>query len=158
MDKEEFEKTIEKLNNRIVNLECQIKNLKDKGKEYTPMKGEEYDYIDLDTMTIEIGDWDGYVDDITRKKNRIIFDTEEKANEYLEYLLEKRKHMNIFTDEEWKDTSIMKFYYFYNEEKKIVTNHLYGMRMAVPYFRTEEETEDFIQAYAWAIKYELGVN
>ena len=109
-------------------------------------------------MTIEIGDWDGYVDDITRKKNRIIFDTEEKAAEYLEYLLEKRKHMNIFTDEEWKDTSIMKFYYFYNEEKKIVTNHLYGMRMAVPYFRTEKEVEDFIQVYAWAIKYELGVN
>ena len=126
--------------------------------EWIPNAGEKYYYINLDDMCTDYVWWNNEQIDNARYNHRVIFKTKKEASEYLEYLLEKEKHMNTFTDEEWKDASIMKFCYFYNEEKKIVTNHLYGMRMAVPYFRTEEETEDFIQAYAWAIKYELGVN
>ena len=149
---------INDLKDKIVNLE--LKETEDiTNNNWIPNEMEKYYFIDsLDLMCIDCCYWHDDDIDKARLNHKVIFKTEAEANEYLEYLLEKEKHMNTFTKEEWKNEEICKFFYYYHSgdcELKYSKTWIY--RYIKPYFRTEAETKDFIQKYEWQIKHELGV-
>ena len=161
---EEIKEILDKLNNRISNLEFKVANLELKETEDTVrderklQMHECYFYVDLDVMEVNSSRWEDEKIDNTRLKHRVIFKTEEEADEYLEYLKEKEEHMNTFTEEEWQDEEITKyFYYYHNGDCELKCSKTWFYRYIKPYFRTEAETKNFIQKYEWQIKHELVV-
>ena len=154
-DKEmDLKEEIEELKNKISELEKKIKK-----KLYKPIYSEQYYYVNLDKMAVGYTEWLGDFDDNTRYAHRVIFETENEAEEYLEYLVKKEEHMNTFTDEEWKELGMTKYYYYYRYNCKEIdyscqtTNN----KEDIIYFRAEEDIRDFIDKYEWQIKHELGV-
>ena len=154
----DIKEEIEELKNKISELEGEIKE-KEKGtNDWKPKNDELYGFVDLDTIYIEEAVWyDNRIDNI-RYNHRVIFKTENEAREYLEYLEEKEKHMDTFTDEDWKNYTIKKYFYSYDYyEETIDWNVSDTHRESKPYFKTFEEVKNFIQKYEWQIKHELGV-
>ena len=126
--------------------------------EWMPNMFEGYYYVDLDFMEVCDGSWSNTEVDNIRLNHKVIFKTEKEAVNYIEYLEEKEKHMNTFTEEEWQDEEIIKyFYYYHNGDCEIKCSKTWFYRYIKPYFRTEAETKDFMQKYEWQIKHELGV-
>ena len=120
--------------------------------------GEKYYYINLDDMCTDYVWWNNEQIDNARLKHQVIFKTKKETSEYLEYLLEKEKHMNTFTEEEWEDIEIKKWHYQYDCEDKIISYDYANLfKKNIPYFKTKEEVLDFIKKYEWQIKHELGV-
>lgn len=78
-------------------------------KEWKPKYEEEYYYIDLDCMTIDFAIWYNDSCDIAHLKHKVIFKTEQEAEEYFDYLQVKEKAMNEFSQEEWKNGEIDKY-------------------------------------------------
>ena len=162
---EEIKEILDKLNNRISNLEFKVANLELKetedtvNDEWIPNECEIYYFVDLDYMEVDCCRWNnGEIDNI-RLNHKTIFETRKEADEYLEYLQEKEKYMNTFTEEEWENNNIDKWYYIYcYENKTIVPAYKICYKANTSYFRTREEVEQFINKYEWQIKYELGVN
>ena len=161
---EEIKEILDKLNNRISNLEFKVANLELKETEDTVNdewiinEYETYYFADLDAMEVRSLYCTNDKFDNSRLKRRVIFKTIEEAEEYLEYLQEKEKHMNTFTEEEWENFDVEKWYYYYDCKAKTIsyTFKRYA-KENMPYFKTEEEVKDFIQKYEWQIKHELGV-
>ena len=150
----DIKEEIKELKDKIIELETEIKN----ERNWKPRYNEEYWIVDLDTMATDRLRWDNDEYDKLRYGNGVIFGTEEKAREYLEYLEEKKEYMNTFTEKEWEDSTIKKWYYMYDYAiKKFFIDYQQIHRENIPYFEEKEEVEDFINKYEWQIKHELGV-
>ena len=158
-DMEDLEKEIEELKNKINELEGKVeKETKDIANEWKPKYNELYYYVDLDFVQASRSYWNDDAIDEARYVHRVIFKTHKQAEEYWEYLKEKEKHMNTFTEEEWENNNIDKWYYVYcYENKTIVPAYKTCYKTNTSYFRTREEVKNFIQKYEWQIKHEFGV-
>ena len=162
---EEIKEILDKLNNRISNLEfkvanSELKEAKDTASdEWKPNIFVGYYYVDLDSMGVCDDSWGNTGTDNARLNHKVIFKTEEKAEEYLEYLEEKEKHINTFTEKEWENIDVEKWYYYYDCKAKTIISCAFKRyaKENMPYFKTEEEVKDFIQKYEWQIKHELGI-
>ena len=146
---------IDVINNNVIESKKNTAN-----EEWKPKKDENYWYVDLDIMEVNSDIWFDFDDHNTRLKHKVVFATEEEAEEYLEYLQEKQKHMNTFTTkEEWKNLNVIKYYFTYDCLDKIFIIFNTGTcKENKLYFNSEEEAKDFAQKYEWQIKHELGVD
>lgn len=126
---------------------------------WKPDIGDDYCYIDLDAMTVDNIFWCNRKIDNLHYNHKVIFKTEEEAEEYLEYLNAKEKAMNEFSKEEWEDDSIYKycFYYDYPSDKIEIAHYLNIKDLGEPYFRTKEKIQEFIDKFDKCIRRELGV-
>lgn len=155
-----FENKVE--NNKKVKkrLEAELeKEEQEENQEWVPSFGETYFYIDLDSMLIFDKCWCDNDIDNTRLKHKVIFKTQEEAEEYLEHLKAKEKAMNEFSKEEWENEKIYKYYINYDcELKKFYTNYEWDVRRINSiFFRTKELAQDFINKYERFLRKELGV-
>ena len=153
----DIKEEIEELKNKISELEEKVKeeNINNANNAWKPKYNGEYYFINLDRMIVDFEIWTNSTVDNRRLRHKIVFKELENAEEYLEYLEEKEKYMNTFTEEKWKDGSINKYYYDYeNECVDWDTDEVF--RRNGQYFKRAEEVLVFMQKYEWQIKHELG--
>lgn len=149
---------IKELENKIKNIQEELEELKNKEKcEWILEVGDEYYYYDKDIETVERNIWYDDSTDHIRKANKVIFKTEEEAEEYADYISAKRRYTYNFTREEWKKENILKYYiYLYGNGLK--TDWLIKTQINSFYFKTEEMAQEFIDKYKKQIlKYEFNI-
>lgn len=157
MDIKELENKINELQKKLEEYkkECRENN----NEEWTPKDGELYFYFDLDTETTNFTYWRDEIFGNIRKSNNLIFKTEEEAKEYAEYYQAKKKANDEFSNDEWKNDNIKKYHIYldyYNKEIYFVFTYTY--RQNIVYFRTEEDSKNYIKKYKKFICREFGVN
>lgn len=141
-------------------LETELEKIEqEESQEWELKYGDNHWFVDLDKMRIQNSDWINSNIDNTRLKHKVIFKTKDKVEEYLEYLKAKEKAMNEFSDEEWKDSSIIKEYigYGYVDKEFYVSGCFFNRELNVMYFRDEEQATEFIKKYEKFMRRELGV-
>lgn len=154
-----IEERVNNIEKELEDIKKEIKESKEENKKWMPKIDEIYWYVDIDVMEV---DWCYYrndnTDNIRLNQNRI-FKTEKEAEEYLEYLMEKEKYINTFTDEEWRDDNICKYYilYSYYLRKLEISDNFIYREVNKACFRTEEEAQDFINKYEKQILHEIGI-
>jgi hypothetical protein len=150
---EELEKKMEEIKEEIDQLKKQ-----ENSEDWTPKDHEEYYYVDLDLMEVNTDVYNGHSMDKLRIENKVVFETEEEAESYLEYLEAKREAINEFSKEEWTNIEMKKYLIEYNHsDNKIYVNYYFEVGVLnTPFFRTEEEAEEFIEKYEKWIKREMG--
>lgn len=165
---EKIEKLVEKISAEVSNLsekfdkeirELRLEVEQEESQEWELKYGDNHWFVDLDKMRIQNSDWINSNIDNTRLKHKVIFKTKEEAEEYLEYLKAKEKAMNEFSDEEWKDSSIIKEYigYGYVDKEFYVSGCFFNRELNVMYFKNEEQAKEFIKKYEKFMRRELGV-
>ncbi len=138
-------------------LEAELAELEQENQELELEYGDDYWFVNIDTMHIDNDIWHDTLEDDIRLKRKLIFKTSDEAEEYLEYLKAKEKAMNEFSKEEWEDENIDKSYIYYDYgNNKIITNYAWHCRgINEMYFRTEEATQNFINKYENFLRREL---
>ena len=144
-------------NEKIDKLEEEYKG--EKSSKWIPEEGEVYYFIDegLDV------DWNCFDnDDIDEAifKNNKIFETEEEAQEYANYLIARKEYSYEFSKEEWEDFSILKHVIYLdtiNQDIFIESTSIQYYMNSI-YFKTREDAEKFINKYKKQIlKFEFGI-
>lgn len=140
-------------------LKAELEELEQEEQERKPQMGEEYYYVDTDIMKCSCVGWHNNNSDNIRLQHKVIFKTEDEAEEYLEYLKAKEKAMNEFSKEEWKDNNILKHYIYYDYKDNFfrVDYAWYCRKINEMYFRTKEAAQEFINKYEKFLRRELGV-
>lgn len=141
-------------------LEVELKELeKQENQELELEYGDDYWFVNTDTMHIDNDIWHDTLEDDIRLKHKVIFKTSDEAEEYLEYLQAKEKAMNEFSKAEWENKLIEKWRFYYDYEYNdfrvvdaYAAKHINGM-----YFRTKESAQEFINKYEKFMKRELGI-
>lgn len=160
-----IEELEEKFHAEICNLsekfDKEISELKEKqeNQEWVPQMNERYWTIDLNRIIVMSSSWDNAIIDNTRLKRKVIFKTKDEAKEYLEYLKAKEKAMNEFSNAEWEDEDINKYYIYYDCEDNFfrADYSYYCRRINEMYFRTKESAQEFIDKYEKHLRRELCV-
>lgn len=127
--------------------------------EWKPEENKEYWYVNLDNMTIPNSYWYNDIFDNVRLNHKLIFKTEEEASDYLEYLKAKEKVMNEFSQEEWENDYVSKYYIYYDfeDEKFVTSSNQFLYTFNVPYFRKEKAAQEFIDKYEKQIRRDMGI-
>lgn len=147
----------ERFDKEIRELKLEVEQ--EENQEWVPKFGETYFYIDLDAMITQTSTWLAATNDTIRLEHKVIFKTEAESEEYLEYLKAKERAMNEFSDEEWKDSSIIKKYigYGYVDKEFYVSSCFFNRELNVMYFRDGEQAKEFIKKYEKFMRRELDV-
>lgn len=151
----------------IKEIKCAIYDLNERlkvleneeNKKWVPGYKEEYWFAQTDTMNRGSCKWDNdSLDNLRLRQNRI-FRTEDEAEDYLEYLEEKQKYMNTFTQEEWKSRSILKYGFYCDTiiERIEKDSSCFAREINKPYFRTETERDEFVKRFENQILHEMGI-
>jgi len=140
-------------------LEAKLEELKQEEQEWKPDLGEIYWFVDLDIMKVINANWSNHKYDNIRLQHKVIFKTEKEAEEYLEYLQAKEKAMNEFSNAEWEDEDINKYYIYYDCEDNFfrADYSYYCRRINEMYFRTKESAQEFINKYEKYLRRELKI-
>lgn len=114
---------------------------KKKGK-FVPKEGELYWFIDSygDVCSeFECDEW--FIN------HHPVFRTEEEAEEYKRYLEVLDKYKHEFTDEEWKNRDINKWYmHYFASSDELSKSYAYKFNLPnCTYFKTQEDVESFIE-------------
>ncbi len=138
--------------------ETELKTL-DEQEEQGWQYGDDYWFINLDTMHMANDIWHDTLEDDIRLKRKLIFKTSDEVEEYLEYLQAKEKAMNEFSNAEWEDEDINKYYIYYDCEDNFfrADYSYYCRRINEMYFRTKESAQEFIDKYEKHLRRELCV-
>lgn len=138
--------------------ETELKTL-DEQEEQEWQYGDDYWFINLDTMHMANDIWHDTLEDDIRLKRKLIFKTSDEVEEYLEYLQAKEKAMNEFSNQEWEKENIDKYYirYSYLREKFETTYYSSIRDINKMYFRTKESAQEFINKYEKFLRKELCV-
>lgn len=152
-------KTIEELEKSINQLKVDIEKLKGKKTEWKPTIDQLYWTINLGRMRTHSYFWSNDNIDNNKLRQKLIFKTEEEAEEWLEYLVAKEKAMNVFPEKEWKNGNISKYHIYYNNIKKnfFIDTNSFVQYFNIPYFRTRESAEEFIDKYKEQIKRDMEI-
>lgn len=151
MTKEEILKQLEELKKQVENIKMQ-----ENDGLWKPNMGEKFYYILFPLMIVQSTYWNNDSDDNNLYDYKLVFKTEEQAKEYLEYLKAKEKAMNEFSNEEWNNRNIEKWYYIYDYNYDYLGNTAtFSCRTNIPYFRTQKQCQEFKNKYMWAIKREV---
>lgn len=141
MDKEKLLEEIEETKKHLVNLEEHVKSI-DENKKWKPKYDEEYYHIDSPGVVFRDmnKEWDL---DYSRFSIGNYFKTKEGAEfekERLKVLEELKEFSHEFSDEEWNDPSIEKYYIFYYEvNKSIDIDYMTLGKADLIYFKSEED-------------------
>lgn len=147
----EKEEMINKLNEEIDNLNIEIEELKKSKEKWIPEKGEKYYIVYLDGTVTFFYFRNDDVDKAIIKHNKI-FQTREECEEYKRFLSELNNYSTEFTDEEWKNNELLKYYISFSYyEKKVLVSSTCCIRYDVPVF-TEKNIYEFIDKYKKQIK------
>ncbi len=140
-------------------LEAELAELEQENQELELEYGDDYWFVNIDTMHIDNDIWHDTLEDDIRLKRKLIFKTSDEAEEYLEYLKAKEKAMNEFSKEEWGDTGIFKYRFCINcstRKFEIILETL-SREFNALYFRQRHEVQEFINKYEKYLRRELGV-
>lgn len=116
-----------------------------KGK-YVPKVEEKYWYVSSNGEV----DWYGFTNDEIDEyllNYQPVFRTEDEAVEYKHYLEILDKYKYEFSDEEWLNSDILKwfvYYIHYNKLLNVSCNNVSKYPLTA-YFKSEEDAEDFIE-------------
>ena len=156
-----IDKKIEELrkefNEKIEELKREYK--KEKSGKWIPEEGEIYYFID-EGLNVDWNCFDN--DDIDEAifKNNKIFETEEEAQEYANYLKARKEYSYEFSKEEWENDSICKYYIYYDfyNNNFFVSWDRNLRRVGVIYFKAEAQAREFLNKYKKQIlKFEFGI-
>lgn len=167
----EIEKDLEKLKNEIEEVQDRIqelevekeKVLKNNGR-WKPSQGEYYYYYNYYNYNNKKISWHIWKDDGTDNyyyETRNCFKTKEEAKEYLKYQEALDEVTYEFTNKEWENKHLYKYYLCYDyADKKIYVLVAYLYRdMNCRYFKTEKEAQNFVAKYKKQIlKFEFDIN
>lgn len=152
---------IEELENKLMELQKEFEEFKNKeNKRWFPEKNRDYYYYDKDAEKVEGDVWQNRSIDNTRLKNKVIFKTFEEAEEYANYQKAKKEYSYEFSNEEWENSDISKYYIDYDYDcEDIDIDYAYCYRhFNQIYFETREKTEEFLNKYKKQIlKYEFEI-
>ena len=155
---EDLKKQYEKTKAEMGKLEEEIKKLEENKGKWIPKNNEKYFFVtnSLDT------DWYINDDDFDKKviKYNKVFRTDAEAQDYADYLKALKEASYEFTNEEWKNNYMSKYYIYYDyDARKLFVNSSYGDReQKCIYFKTLQEAKDFIGKYKKQIlKYEFEI-
>ena len=133
---------------------------------WIPKNQEEYYYVSTD-LEVSCKQNKQSQTDEKRIKYTKIFETEEKAQDYADFLKAVYEHKTEFTVEEWNDDKITKYYICHDYEcdydfewgeKLIFINNVCDYRIGNATYFTRENAEAFIKKYEKQIKkYWFGV-
>lgn len=149
--------TIKELEKQIKELQDEVKALKNPKKIWTknwaPGSGKTYYYKDK-KGDINSDDFDGWEYDY------LVFPTVELCQRYIEYEKAKKEYTYEFTEEEWGNSNIIKWYiffnYVYNEIQEAAER--YYKKAGIIYFKKNEDILKFIDKYEEEIKvFDLGI-
>lgn len=122
-----------------------LKVVEKKGK-FVPKVEETYWYVrsngDVDYYNFINDEIDKYL-----INHQPVFKTEEKAYEYKDYLELLDKYKYNFSDEEWLNSDILKWFVYYIHSSKLLNvgcNNVSKYPLTA-YFKSEEDAEDFIE-------------
>lgn len=144
-EKERILKNIENKNKRLEVIEQELKELEN--KKWKPKDGERYYVIDI---TGVVSDRFNNFITVTDSAFAIgnCFKTEEEAEfevERLKVLEELKEFSYEFSDEEWKNANIDKYYIYYNYYDSFIEIEVdYCWKHDVIYFKTQEDVQKAI--------------
>lgn len=148
-----------KLKAEMERLEEEIEKLEENKGKWIPNKGETYYYVDIVFNVARNTNFFVEFDKEIVKHNKI-FKTEKEAEDYADYLKALKKASYEFTNEEWNDANMSKYYISYDyDSRKLFANSSYIYReQKCIYFKTLQEAKDFIGKYKKQIlKYEFEI-
>ena len=172
---EELEKTVSKYDILINNYKNSIDELeslkkeaeseiaklkKENQKQWIPKYIETYFYYDKDNEVVLCDNWADTNTDKMRLENKVIFETEKEAERYANYQKAKKDYTYEFTEEEWENEHIGKYYIYckaMSRKINIDSNWFYRVQ-GCDYFKSEEKAQEFIDKYGSEIlEYEFGI-
>ena len=122
-----------------------LKVVEKKKVKFVPKKGESYWYVNpYGVAVVTIYDCGA---NRWLINHHPVFRTEEEAKEYKDYLELLDKYKYEFSDEEWKNEYLKKWYLYYfadNDELSESCVYLYNIPNCT-YFKTQEDAEAFIK-------------
>lgn len=123
-----------------------LKVVEVKKEKYIPKYGELYWYIDDNGFT-NVHTYENDMTDQWIINHFIVFRTEEEAEEYKRYLDVLDEYKYKFSNDEWKDDDIEKWYliYDYFREDLNIDCNTFTRRPSHAYFKSKEDAEDFIK-------------
>lgn len=146
---EELEVTMGDIKKEIEKLKENM--LKENKEKWIPVIGEKFYYVDSNGHEIETTNYNTLSDNFILKNSKV-FNTKKQAEEYKRFLSELNNYSTEFTDEEWKNNELLKYYISYSYyEKKVLVSSSCCMRNDVPVF-TEKNIYEFIDKYKKQIK------
>lgn len=157
MNKQEILNEIEKMENKLADFKQELNKTEE---EWIPEYNEEYYFYNKDKEEIHSEYWTNRFIDNRRLKNKVIFKTEAEAQRYADYQKAKEKYSYEFSNEEWEDINLNKYFIFYdNEIKEIdVSNNNYWKCLGLIYFETRYKAQEFIDKYKDEIlEFEFGI-
>lgn len=114
-----------------------------KGK-FVPEIGQDYWFINLGGYIVYDNNSNSESDKWCVKHN-IVFETQEECEEYKNYLIALDKYSYDFSQEEWKNENIYKYYlYFHFDYKTIQIGNHVKYRYTCCYFKSEEDISSFV--------------
>ena len=156
----DIDKKIEELRKEFDEKIDELKReYKGKNEKWIPKKGEIYYFLDEE---LYVG-WNCFDNDDTDEtiiKNNKIFETEEEAQEYADYLKARKEYSYEFSKEEWEDEGIDKYSidYSYEENDIEIETWTTCRNLNQIYFKTEAQAQEFIDKYKKQIlKFEFGI-
>lgn len=133
---------------------------KENQEQWKPTNGELYYYYNKDTEFWYSKIWHGDRIDNLRLENKLIFKTIKEVERYANYQKAKRDYTYEFTQEEWENEHIGKYYIYYKAMSRkinIDSNWFYRVQ-GCDYFKSEEKAQEFIDKYESEIlEYEFGI-
>ena len=156
---DDLKKQYEKTKAEMGKLEEEIKKLEENKGKWKPNKGETYYYVDINFNVARNTNFFVEFDREIVKYNKV-FKTEKEAQDYADYLKALKEASYEFTNEEWNDANIYKYYIYYDyryEQLGILATTFCNFQNGI-YFETKEETQFFIGKYKKQIlKYEFEI-
>lgn len=149
---------IKKIKDKIKELEKEVEKLENSKEKWVPKENENIYYVDeyRDVSSIH---YDPKIDFKILKYNKL-FKTQEEAEHYRDYLNARDEASYNFSEEEWENTGINKWYIYCDcicKKNKIIYDKL-CRDLGKIYFKTKEDTQDFIDKWSKEIKeYEFGI-
>ena len=156
----DIDKKIEELRKEFDEKIDELKReYKGKNEKWIPKKGEIYYFLDEE---LYVG-WNCFDNDDTDEtiiKNNKIFETEEEAQEYADYLKARKEYSYEFSKEEWEDSGIQKYFIYYNHTCNVlgITANNIWFPMNGIHFKSRGKAEEFIDKYKKQIlKFEFNI-
>lgn len=143
MDKKRTLLRIAILEKEIADLKKEVNKEEIKNSRWIPEKGERYWFIETGAIASYENEKTPVDEDIINAHK--IFRTEEEAFFELECqrMLRKMEEFEYhFTNEDWKNGGIEKYYLCFDVDlKQIVINYGYSLMRGIPYFKSQEDAE-----------------